>query len=242
MKSSDLYEASGDSDDWMYADDLGTKPKVFALTPECSSEGTMNDFWPPQSAIHDICAVNIWMNKTLAHMPHVYGATTDADENQIANMTGYFHYNIERLGLEDGDITVSMTPVTGILTLGGSNTHTMNIMDIDYDSISYTLDPSVVFGDEIKYLLLTDNGTWTRVDTITKTFGAGNAVFTDDCDDLTNWSGNWDFTNEDFVSPLNSITDSPDIDYNANVSSSLELIQSFNFENATYAYIKFNAK
>ena len=242
VKSSDLYEASGDSDDWMYADDLVAKPKVFAMTPECSSEGTSNDFWPPQAAIHDICAINIWMNKTLAHMPHVYGVTTDADENQIANMTGYFHYNIERLGLENGDITVSMTPLTGILTLGAANTHTLNIMDIEYDSINYTLDPGIIFGDEIKYLLLTDNGTWTKIDTITKIFGAGNAVFTDDCEDLTNWSGSWDFTDEDFVSPLNSITDSPNIDYDQDESSIIELIQSFNFVNATYAYIKFNAK
>lgn len=242
VKSSDLYPAAGDSDDWMYADDLVAKPKIFAMTPECSSEGTSNDFWPPQSAIHDICAINIWMNKTLAHMPHVYGVTTDTDPNQIATMTGYFHYNIERLGLEDGDITVSMTPLAGILTLGAPNVHTMNIMDIDYDSISFTLDPGIVFGDEIKYLLLTDNGTWTKIDTITKTFGLGTAVFSDDCTDLTNWTGTWSFTNEDFVSPSNCITDSPFTDYSDNENSDIELNQSFNFNNATYAYIQFDAK
>lgn len=244
VKSSDLYPASGDSDDWMYADDLGTKPKVFAMTPECSSEGTANDFWPPQSSILDICSINIWMNKTLAHMPHVYGVTTDQDPNQIATTTGYFHYELERLGLEDGDITISMTPLTGIQSMGSANVHTMNLMDIDLDSISYILDAGISFGDEIKYLLLTDNGTWTKIDTITKTFGAGTAVFTDDCSDLTNWTGTgfWDYTNEDFVSPLNSITDSPSSNYQNDETSEIELNQSFSFENATYAYVQFNAK
>ena len=239
---SDLYPAAGDSDDWMYADDLGTKPKIFALTPECSSEGTSNDFWPPQASIHDICAINIWMNKTLAHMPHVYGVTKDVDPSQIPTTTGYFHYEIERLGLENGDITVSMMPLVGIQTLGAANVHTLNIMDIELDSISYVLSPGINFGDELKYLILTDNGTWTKVDTITKTFGAGTAVFSDDCTNLNNWTGTWSFTNEDFVSPNNCITDSPFTDYQNSQVSDITLNQSFSFPNATYAYIKFNAK
>jgi carboxypeptidase T len=242
IKSSDLYPAAGDSDDWMYADDLGTKPKIYALTPECSSEGTSNDFWPPQSSIHDICAINIWMNKTLAHMPHIYGVVTDLDQDQVENTTGYFHYQIERLGLEDGDIMVSMTALTGIQALGGTNTHTLNLMDIEEDSIDYTLVPGISFGDEIKYVLHTDNGTWVRNDTITKTFGLGTAVFSDDCNDLTNWAGGWSFTNEDFVSASNCITDSPFSDYNDNENSDLELNQTFSLANATYGYIKFDAK
>lgn len=242
VKSSDLYPASGDSDDWMYIDDLVTKPKVYALTPECSSEGTANDFWPPSAAIHDICAINIWMNKTLAHMPHVYGVTTDLDPTQIATTTGYFHYEIERLGLEDGDITVSMTPITGIQTLGSANTHTLNLMDIEEDSISYVLDPGISFGDEIKYVLITDNGQWQRKDTIVKKFGAGTAVFSDNCNDLTNWTGTWDYTSEDFVSAANSITDSPFGSYSNSDQTEIELNQSFSFENATYAYVQYNAK
>ncbi|MBK6951358.1 MAG: immune inhibitor A [Crocinitomicaceae bacterium] len=243
VKSSDLYPASGDSDDYMYADDLVIKPKIYALTPECSSEGTSNDFWPPQSAIYDICAINIWMNKTLAHMPHVYGVTTDQDQNQVATTSGYFHYEIERLGLEDGDITVSMTALSGIQSLGSANIHTLNLMDIELDSISFVLNPGIQFGDEIKYLLQTDNGLWTKTDTITKTFGAGTAVFTDDCADMTNWTatGQWDFTSEEFVTPSTSITDSPGSNYQNNVSSDIELNQSFSFENATYAYIQFQA-
>ena len=239
IKSSELYPASGDSDDWMYADDLGTKPKIFAMTPECSDDG---GFWPPVSTIHDICAENIWMNKTLAHMPHIYGVTTDTDPGKIENTTGYFHYEIERLGLEDGDIIVSMTPLAGIQSLGSANVHTMNLMDIEEDSINYVLDPGISFGDEIRYLLHTDNGTWTRVDTITKTFGLGTAVFTDNCDNTLNWTGTWSFTNEDFVSPSNCITDSPFTEYDDNENADLELNETFNFGNATYAYAKFNAK
>ncbi|MBK9590429.1 MAG: immune inhibitor A [Crocinitomicaceae bacterium] len=82
-----------------------------------------------------------------------------------------------------------------------------------------------------------------KTDTITKTFGAGTAVFTDDCADMTNWTatGQWDFTSEEFVTPSTSITDSPGSNYQNNVSSDIELNQSFSFENATYAYIQFQA-
>ena len=53
MKSSGLYPASGDSDDWMYADDLLTKPKIYAMTPEIG--GDNDGFWPAQSRILPIC-------------------------------------------------------------------------------------------------------------------------------------------------------------------------------------------
>lgn len=242
IKSSGLYPASGDSDDWMYADDLVTKPKIYATTPECSSEGTANDFWPPQSTIHDICQENVWMNKTLAHMPHIYGVSKETDPSKIETTTGYFHYEITRLGLQDGDITVSMTPLAGILTLGSNNVHTLTLMETEIDSISYTLNSGISFGDEIKYVLHTDNGMWIKHDTITKTFGTGTAVFTDDCNDLTNWTGTWDYTPEDFVSPSNCITDSPFSEYDNDMESEIQLNQSFSFQSATYAYITFNAK
>lgn len=239
-KSSTLYPASGDSDDFMYADDLSAKPKIYSMTPECGPDAM--GFWPPLSAIEDLCSENIWMNKTLAHMPHIYGVTTDKEPGQIASTSGYLHYELERLGLEDGDIIVSLETITGIQTVGSANTHTLNILDIVDDSISFTLNPGISFGDEIKYVLITDNGLWQHRDTITKTFGAGTAVFSDNCNDMTNWSGTWNFTTEDYVSPNKCITDSPFNDYQNNQVSDVQLNQSFSFENATYAYIHFMAK
>ncbi|UKN00935.1 immune inhibitor A [Paracrocinitomix mangrovi] len=243
IKSSGLYPASGDSDDWMYTDDIGVNhDTIFAMTPECSSEGTNNDFWPPQSSIEAICKANVHMNMTLAHMPHVFGVTTPLGTSKVQDPNGYFSYNLERLGLTDGPITISMTAITGITSFGSSNVHNLNLMEIVEDSIQYTLDAGLNFGDDIIYVLETDNGTWTRKDTIYKTFGAGTALFTDDCSDLSNWTGSWSTTTEDFVSPSTCITDSPNNDYSNNQDKNITLNQSFDFGNATYAYITFNAK
>jgi hypothetical protein len=242
IKSSGLYPASGDSDDWMYIDDILTKDTIFAMTPEVSSYGSGNEFWPPASAIEGICKANIHMNMTLAHMPHVFGVTTDLDPSTVATTTGSFNYELERLGRMDGDITVSITPVTGIQSFGSGNVHTLSIMEVVQGAITYTLDPGITFGDDIIYLLETDNGTWTRKDTIYKSYGAGTEVFNDDCENLDNWTGTWSFTNEEFVSPSNCITDSPFSNYSNNTESDCELVQSFSLVNATYAYVNFWAQ
>jgi carboxypeptidase T len=244
IKSSGLYPASGDSDDWMYIDDIGVNGKdtIFALTPEVSSEGTSNDFWPPSSSIEGICKANVHMNTTLAHMPHVFGVTTDLEASKIETTNGYFNYELERLGWTDGDMTVTMTAVDGIQSLGSGNTHSLALMEIVEDSIQYTLNGGIQFGDPITYVIETDNGTWTRRDTVYKTFGAGTSLFFDDCTTTANWTGDWSFTNEDFVSPSNCITDSPFVDYLNNSSTDCQLATSFSLGDATYAYINFWAK
>jgi hypothetical protein len=243
IKSSGLYPASGDSDDWMYWDDIGPNhDTVFTMTPEVSSEGTSNDFWPPSSAIEGICKANVHMNTTLAHMPHVFGVTSDLEPSKIEVTTDYFNYELERLGLTDGDITISMTAIDGIQTLGTANVHSLALMEIIEDSIQFTLNSSIQFGDPITYVIETNNGTWTRRDTVYKTYGAGTQVFYDDCSNTSNWTGDWSFTNEDFVSPNNCITDSPFTNYSNSVSWDCELNQSFTFNNATYAYVNFWAK
>jgi carboxypeptidase T len=240
MKSSGLYPAAGDSDDWMYIDGLATKPKIYALTPEVG--GGDDGFWPTQGRILPICESTVWMNLILAHLPHIYGATTDIDPNKIGTYSGYFHYEIQRLGLEDGDINVSMQAISGIQTLGGLNTHTLNLMDIDSDSISFVLDPALVFGDEIVYVLKTDNGSWTRNDTVTKTFGTGIALFTDDCNTLANWTGDWGTTTEYYVSAGSCITDSPNSDYSNSDETEIVLNNILTLQNSTYAYAQFYAK
>lgn len=244
IKSSGLYPAAGDSDDWMYIDDIGVNGKdtIFAMTPEVSSEGTSNDFWPPQSSIEPICKANVHMNMTLAHMPLVFGVTSDIEVSKVETTTGYFSYELERLGLMNGPITVSMTPVTGIQTMGGGNTHNLNIMEIVEDSIQFTLDAGIQFGDDIVYVLETDNGSWTKMDTIYKTYGAGTQVFFDDCSSTANWTGDWSFTNEDFVSPNNCITDSPFTNHPDNATLECELTTPLTLLNATYGYVNFWAK
>lgn len=238
QKATDLYPAAGDSDDWMYADDLDTKPEVFAMTPEIG-----NAFWPSSSAIIPTCKEMFWSNKVMSHMPHIYGVIADIEPYKIEVETGYFNYSLQRLGLQDGPIVVSMTALTGIATIGDANVHYLALMETIEDSISYTLNADIAFGDEIKYVIHTDNGLWTKHDTIIKSYGSGTAVFMDDCTDLLHWTGDWATTNETYFSPVNCITDSPyDDTYGNNVEKEIVLDEDISLEHATYAYVHFHTK
>jgi hypothetical protein len=238
QKSSALYEAAGDSDDWMYDGDLDLKPAVYAVTPEVGDA-----FWPPSAAIIPTCKEMLWSNLMMSHLTHVYGLTDDLETNQIETEIGYFSYNLQRYGIEDGDLTISIMPLEGITSVGGENVHTLDLLEAIEDSISYDLVADIAFGDEIKYILQTSNGDWTRNDTITKTFGAGEVVFDDDCSDLSNWTGAWNITDEKFYSASNCITDSPyDNTYGNNLDKSIELNETFSLAHATYAYVNFYAQ
>ncbi len=234
IKASDLSVAAGDSDDWMYSE----APNVFAITPEVG-----NSFWPPISAIIPTCKEMVSSNLILSHMPHIYGVTNDLIASTVNTETGFFNYNLHRFGLMDGAITISITPLVGIDAIGAPNMHTLTILENKVDSISYELTPGINFGDEIKFILHTDNGTWVRNDTITKSFGQGEVVFSDDISDISNWTGDWGITNELSFSPTTSITDSPfDGTYGNNVNSEIRLNESFSFEDATYANVTFWAQ
>jgi carboxypeptidase T len=183
QKSSDLYPAAGDSDDWMYDGDLDAHDAVYAITPEIG-----HSFWPPVSAILPTCQEMVWNNKTMAHLTHVYGTLEDLNPNNLSD-DGYLVYELTRLGLEDGEMEISVTPLLNIATVGDANTHNLSLMEEKIDSIVYTLAPSIAFGDEIKYVLHLDNGDWVKHDTITKIYGAYAVLFEDDLTDYVKLVG-----------------------------------------------------
>ncbi|MFD1551746.1 hypothetical protein DNU06_02400 [Putridiphycobacter roseus] len=240
IKSSGLYAAAGDSDDWMYDGDLVNKPKIYALTPEIGNDN--DGFWPAQNRILPLCQENVWNFKTLAHLPHVYGETKELDHSKIDLSIGYFHYSYQRLGLTNGPVSITMQPIQNILSMGNGQTHNINLLDAIQDSISYTLSGSLNFGDEIIYTLSTDFGGWTQIDTIIKTYGTGNLQYVDAGNNLLNWTGNWGTTNAYFVSPNTSITDSPNTDYSNNDNNNLTLNATINLNQSTYAYIQYYAR
>lgn len=238
-KASNLYPAAGDSDDWMYDGDLLTKPKIYALTPEVGS--TDDGFWPQQNRILPLCKENVWPNTIAAHLPNNYGTTTDRTPLRIENTSGYLKFDYQRLGLLNGSTTIDVHPVQNI-TVSGSNTYTINLMDIVEDSVNYTLPAGLNFGDEIIYILSTNFGGWTRHDTIIKLFGSAYNTFSDHANHLNNWTGNWGLTNAYFVSPTTSITDSPGNNYANGTNSSITLNQSLDLQNSSYAFAQFYAR
>lgn len=238
QKSSGLYPASGDSDDYMYKEDIGVgqKDTVFAMTPEVGSA-----FWPAQSEVVPTCQAMVFPNLVLSHMTHKYMLVTDTDGSSVATLTGNFNHDVQRLGLEDGDVAVSITPILNIQTVGAPIIYNINLRETGSGSIAYTLNPAIAFGDEIKYVLNTEYGLWTKRDTITKTYGALTLVYQDNGTSAANWTGDWGTTTSTFVSSPRSFRDSQN-NYSNNDNSVYQYDQSIDLTNAINGRITYYAK
>lgn len=240
IKSSTLYPASGDSDDYMYKVDTIVKPKIFAMTPEVSN--VSGGFWPASNEITGICQDMVFPNLILSHLTHRYLEVKDIDPGMIATTTGNFNHSAYRLGLENGPVNVSITPIAGIQSVGSPSTHNLAIMGSENSAISYVLNPTIQFGDVIKYVLNTEYVGWTKHDTIVKTFGSITSQFIDEANSSVNWTGNWSTTNATYVSPSTSFTDSPSGNYSNNTSKTYQFNNTIDLTNVTEAMIKFYAK
>ncbi len=238
--SSSLYPAAGDSDDWMYGE-TSTHNKILAMTPEVGSS-----FWPDPSTITDMCKDMVYHNLMAANFITNYAHTKDTDNLGINSQTGYFHYSIQRLGLDNpGDFTVSIQPVSSnIQSVGGPNSHNgMALLQIDNDSISFVLSNSISEGDAIEYVLITDNGLYERKDTIRKVYGNYIPRIQDDAQTLAHWNTfDWGLTDEDSYSPSYSITDSPYGDYANEDYKEIQLKDTISLENCVSAIATFYAR
>lgn len=239
QKSSGLYPASGDSDDYEYKVDIGVgmKDTIFAMTPEIGS-----DFWPPQSEIVPGCKDMMFPNLILAHIAHKYTYVKDEDPSLISGMTGDFNHSALRLGKENGSVTVSIEPLVNIQSVGAPVVYNLNMRESATGVIGYTLDPAIQFGDPIQYVLNTEYGTWTHRDTITKTYGSLTLQLADDATNNSNWTGTWTTTTDASYSPSTSFTESNGGSYSNNANKTYKLNQTIDLTNATDAMITFWAK
>lgn len=232
QKSSGLYPASGDSDDYMYKVDIGvgSKDTVFAMTPEVG-----DDFWPSQAGIVPTCLEMIHPNLTLAHLAHNYHVASETDAPTMSAMTGNFNHDITRLGRMAGAVDVSIEPLTNIQSVGAAVTYNLGISQASSGTISYVLDPAISFGDEVKYVLNVEYASWTDRDTVTKTFGSLTLQYSEDASSTANWTGDWATTGSEYVSPSTSFTDSPTGNYSNNTFKTYEFDQDIDLTNATGA-------
>jgi PKD repeat protein len=239
QKSSGLYPASGDSDDYMYKVDVGVgqKDTVFAHTPEVGTA-----FWQPSSEIIATCKEMVFPNLILAHLTRNYNIVKDTDPSTVATMSGSFNHSAKRLGRQSGPVIVSIEPLLNIASVGNSVTYNLNSQQTSTGSISYVLNPSIQFGDQIKYILKTDNGLWVKKDTIVKTFGAMTLQALEDATAITNWTGNWSTTTTTFVSPSKSFFDGSANNYSNNTNKTYTYVPTINLTQATSAMISFYAK
>ena len=239
QKSSGLYPASGDSDDYMYKVDvgIGQKDTVFAHTPEVGTE-----FWQPSNEIIATCQEMVFPNLILAHLTRNYSIVKDTDPSNVATINGVFNHSIKRLGRQAGNVVVSIEPLLNVVSVGNTLSYNLNSQQTSLGSISYSLNPSIQFGDQIKYILKTDNGLWIKRDTITKTYGAITLQALEDANVTSNWTGNWSTTSSTYVSATKSFFEGSANNYSNNTNKTYVYVPTIDLSQATSAMISFYAK
>ena len=242
--AADLYPASGDSDDWMYGE-TANHNKIFAFTPEIGTGS--QGFWPSVGDINPLCQSMMFLNLTTAHLAGNYAKATDLQSFTIQNTSGYLKYKLQRIGMDNaGNFTVSILPISAnLISVGSPKSHTaMSLLQIDTDSISYSLNPSIINGDLITYVISVDNGIYTINDTITKTYGTQQDIFVDNGNITTGWlvSQSWGTTTSTYYSASSSITDSPTGNYSNNINKTIKLISPVSLLNTVAATLSFWAK
>lgn len=238
--STTIYPTNGGSDDWMYGDTVD-KPRFYSYTPEV---GNGNDgFWPSISRIIPLCQENMHQNVMAAKLVGKYATVNDEMPFVVGTYEGYLKFSLQRLGLQEAEFTVSIIPQEGFVSVGDSLIFSdLEVMETVIDSISFELEPEIQVGDTFSYIISVNNGDITENTEVIKMFGETVVIFEEPANNLNNWTGTWELTDEDYISPNYSITDSPYEEYSNNSNKSLILSQYIDLDNTIYAELTFRAK
>ena len=213
------------------------------MTPEIGSS-----FWPAATTIEDLCKEMMYHNLTAAQMVNNYATIKDITTSNFISSSSYStSYEIQRLGIGgQGDFNVSFTPISdNITSVTDTNNHNqMSLGEVIVDDFTIELSSEIQDGDIVSYTLVLNNGFFNKEYIINKIYGEPTIVFEDESSMIQDYweSNSWNITYEDYTSPDTSITDSPNGNYSNNEYSVIELSNSINLSEASYAELSFNAK
>lgn len=232
---------SGDSDDFMYGT-VGTHNKIFSFTPEIGTS-----FWPPASSIIPDSQDMMFANLTMAQMANNFARITDASPPFVNTTAASASFDITRLGINGtGDFTISLSPISSniIEVTTPQEAVSLALIETGSGNLNYTLASDISPGDTILYELVVDTGAFTYAIEVSKIFGEVIQVFIDNGDSTTNqFSANdWGTTSDTFISPSNSITDSPAGNYENLTNNSIALSESIDLTNASAASVGYFAR
>ena len=237
------YTVNGSSDDWMYGEQI-SKPKILAYTPE--SGDASDGFWPAQDRIVPIAQELIEQNLYVARFVNTYAEAKEIGERFISNTASYMKYNMQNLGMQSGTFSVSLKALSSNIQSTGavkSYSSFTSPLQTQLDSISYTLSSSIASGDVVRFVLTINNGFYSVSDTITKVYGSVVVPFSDNCSTGSYWNtGNWGLSSTEYVSPSESMTDSPDGYYFSNSNETISTLDSVDLSDALAAELSYYAK
>jgi len=237
------YATNGDSDDWMYGEQTA-KNKIFSMTPEVGNSD--DGFWPIQSRIVPLSEENVLPNLLLAHLAGMYVTMTDESPLILATTSGNIEVELKRLGLQwDANNSYSLLPVSSNITSNAaSETYAnMNIGQVYTAAFPYSLASSIQPGDEVVFNLVSTHTGFSDTIEIRKIFGQPTVALSNSANDTADFQTfNWGATDEEFVSPTHSITDSPYALYDNSSVTEIAYERVIDMRQSITGFVQFQAK
>ena len=237
------YVVNGCADDWLYGEQTA-KSKIFAMTPECGNASF--GFWPPPAEIIPLSVNTLHQNLTLALLAGKYVTIEEYGPDELASQKGFIHFKIKQLGLDTiCPYTITLSALGYNIFQTGNPVIVSGLSPLEElrDSISYELNSYLTNGEEIKFVLSVNNGSYSITDTIVKFFGQPKIIFSSNGNAKNGFIGsNWGVSGSVFYSPSESITDSPSGNYVANEFKSIRTANPVDLTDAVRAKLSFYAR
>lgn len=246
--SSNLYPHSGNAPDWMY-ETTNDKAKIMAMLPEIG-----DDFWPPSTSILGLCQENLYPNLLTARLAGVYANLSYEGSDDLFDATVDLPFIATRLGSEDGDVSIEFESLTAGMDVSGEESYSFTdpeILETLEINLPVLLDETVLtIGQVLALSVILDNGCYSEERTYYFTYQDQDPpvntllVYDNSCELLDEFTDNigWDLTDEDAYSPIYSMTDSPNSDYETNSYAWIQLEDTIDLTNAGEASMTFWAK
>jgi carboxypeptidase T len=235
------YTVNGDSDDWMY-DEQVTKPKIFAMTPECG-EG----FWMPQNTILDLCRDALRMNIKAALLLNSFAEVSYQSSPWVSSPQFAIPLTVKSLGLDNGTFNLTANPLHPALSIANStlNFSGLNHLQTASGTFQFMLDTAQLnAGQTISVEIINSNGAFSSRDTLSFMYGFPQILWTESGTQniFVNASSQWQYDNQVFFSAPRSVADSPGSLYPDNSYKVATASQSADLSNAMAAWIQFKGK
>lgn len=242
------YEVAGGAKDWWLLGDIESFPgepnkkgKIYGMTGEAGGGG----FWAPSSQIIELCKNLCFQNMQLAYAAGSYVDVQDADDIALNTRTPNPGFKLQRIGLGDEPVTVSIIPLENIQSVGSPVT--INSLPAYYDlytgNIPIVIPAALGNGQRIKFVWKAETGGIAIYDTVIKMYSPVN-IFSDNMEGASvsaNWnvSGGWNYNTAFANGGVQSLTESPGGDYTDSDTRIAAYRNAFNLSDATVAYISF---
>ena len=242
------YEVAGGAKDWWLLGDIESFPgeankkgKMYSMTGEAGGGG----FWAPSNQIIELCKNLCFQDMQLAYATGSYVDVQDVYDIAVTSLNPSLSFKIQRVGLGNDPVTVSIIPLQNIQSVGSPVT--VNSLPVYYNtytgSIPVVIPASLGSGQKIRFVWKVETGGISIYDTVTKMYNPVN-VFSDNMDAgavTTNWnvSGGWNYTTAFANAGSRSLTESPGGNYTESSTREAALKNAFDLSDATAAYISF---